>query len=332
MPAPAVKRLLLQGYKSPLTVLFSTLGNGAIAGWTNGAVTGGAFAITPVLLDEIMVNPGFEGTYTAGLAPNCSKTGSPTLAEATGGDVHGGSSAQQITAAAQYDRVVQQPTLTVGTWYFGSIWGKRTAGTAGKEYAEVLYPGTGSARHMALTSATYTQYSAGARATGASSHRFGSMEAGASNFDTAIIDDASCKPVTLASMFSGPTAGMGYVPSSIKATPIGGPNDLAVYHIPWGVALTDDDMSEVVLCYHHGYNCLISNRVAGTWATDPSSVAKTQVTNAPVGMVISGTSVTNRYNNADVATVTIANVTACRYAWLFAMSPLITFSRFEVTP
>lgn len=140
----------------PFTLLMNTLPDGALpAPWVGaGAVASGVFAITPTISPtDLLTNPGFEGTYVAGVAPNWAAAGTPTVAESA--DAHGGTAAQSITNTNQFANRVdgQGANHVVGTWYKFSVWNKKTAGVGNPR---ILTPGNGVAFNGAVA-ATYTQ-------------------------------------------------------------------------------------------------------------------------------------------------------------------------------
>jgi len=85
-------------------------------------------------------NPGFEGTYIEGVAPNWIKNGSPTCQSST--EKHTGTCAQIITnSASASDSVDQTITgLTIGEWYTIKIFLRKLSGT-GNVIAELTRAG-----------------------------------------------------------------------------------------------------------------------------------------------------------------------------------------------
>jgi hypothetical protein len=76
-----------------------------------------------VVLQNLIDNGGFEGTYSSDVAPGWSETGSPTVAESA--DEHTGSKAQSVNGdSSNYLR--QTITLESGKWYTFSGWVKGT--------------------------------------------------------------------------------------------------------------------------------------------------------------------------------------------------------------
>jgi len=134
------------------------------------------------------------------------KGGSPTLAESS--DVHGGSKAQEFTAAAFNDRL-NYPTVAgiAGAWYRFSTWGKRTAGTGTDTRVEHFQtsslPGTGGTMSLPITSATYAKKTLGFISTSTNSiFCYPAKEAGSSAFDTVIVDDGTLERLTYSTLFS----------------------------------------------------------------------------------------------------------------------------------
>lgn len=80
-----------------------------------------------VLLQNLIDNGGFEGTYVSSLAPGWTKTGSPTLQQEIT-QIHGGDKAQGVIGnSGSY--LSQTITIQSGRWYTLSGWLKTTTGT-----------------------------------------------------------------------------------------------------------------------------------------------------------------------------------------------------------
>jgi len=96
--------------------------------WTGAtwAIVSGAVANTPTLGAEMFTNPGAEGVYVAGVAPDWTKAGLDGTWSEESVIVHGGSSAQKfvgnVTAAVgTYPNTV---TITNGLWYVFDGWAR----------------------------------------------------------------------------------------------------------------------------------------------------------------------------------------------------------------
>jgi hypothetical protein len=180
--------------------------------WTDAgtwATAGGVVANTPVSGGELFTDPGLEGTYTAGLCAAFAKTGSPTLAQSA--DVHGGSKAQAFTAAAQYNDIKHLITTTsVGKWYVASMWGKRTAGTAGRVTVRIDATGInkslqGATGYSYITSADYQEKKGTFRNTSSEVGgrvNFQVLEIDAASFDAVLVDDFSVKLLPISTLIT----------------------------------------------------------------------------------------------------------------------------------
>jgi hypothetical protein len=106
---------------------------GANQTWLTGAgatwsLSGGKLVNTPGVGVEQVVNPGFEGVYVGGVAPNW---GLLLGTSSESADVHGGSSAQQINnPAGNVGRIYSNNiSLTAGAWVRASVWMKALSGS-----------------------------------------------------------------------------------------------------------------------------------------------------------------------------------------------------------
>jgi hypothetical protein len=131
-----MKRLLATvmgggGPKLPLSVDFTALADGALPGkWVGAAfaISGAKAVNTPTLSGvELITNPGFEGTYASGIAPNWTKYPAGAVASESA-DVHEGTAAQYIGngtgAVGQISSKVF--ALSLGDWVRCSGWSKLT--------------------------------------------------------------------------------------------------------------------------------------------------------------------------------------------------------------
>lgn len=192
----------------PLTLDFSQYANGGIPSPLQGstwAIVSGKAVNTPTLGAELLTDPGLEATYTAGLCDTLTKAGGPTLAQSA--DVHGGSKAQEFTAAAGGNSLNwANATPTAHTWYQFSLWCKRTAGTQTGTLMQINQTGgipNAAPSSQDIISATYKQYAVSILSpTTAAINPRALFQNGGAPFDTIIIDDGSLKPITTASPFA----------------------------------------------------------------------------------------------------------------------------------
>jgi hypothetical protein len=201
--------LIASTLKLPYTLTPSALPDGAFpAGWTGATwtISSGKGVCSPTLGEELIADPGLEATYTDGLCASLIKNGSPTLAESA--DAHGGSKAQEFTAAAGDDYVYKYVTPAV-TWYKFTTYAKRTAGAQGKTCIRLYQNGNsifGSDYSDGITSATYaikTAVHPAISATANSKIYYPAYQyTAAGGIDTVIVDDMSLKTMAQSSLMA----------------------------------------------------------------------------------------------------------------------------------
>lgn len=148
-------------------------------------------AITPVLGDEVLTNGGFEGTYTAGLAPNWGKSGTNFLGAEETSIIHSGSKAQRITGGAG---LLKAQNITANSWYDASAYvnivtASVSMGSAANGWNEKLTQGVTDGYVQISTHScvdTNDQFA---------------ITTGATNLD-AYVDDASLKKFTFSTLHS----------------------------------------------------------------------------------------------------------------------------------
>jgi hypothetical protein len=153
----------------------------------------GSLATPEVLGDELLSDPGLEGTYTAGLCDifAANSWGTPVVAQST--DVHGGSKAQEYTASqgGGNDGISAGVPSTTGHNYRISAWVKRTAGSAG---GVNVYLGPSDITRP-ITSASWTYVTRDYTSEFGDPISISVEDDGSGPFDTVIIDDLSVKEV-----------------------------------------------------------------------------------------------------------------------------------------
>lgn len=113
------------------SVDFSTLADGSLPSEFTGAtwtISSGVAVNTPTLGEELFTNPGAEGEYTDGLAPNWNAVGVGTASE-EGTIIHGGSAAQKFVGGGSANIGVSHAsgTVTAGNWYVFDGWFRASA-------------------------------------------------------------------------------------------------------------------------------------------------------------------------------------------------------------
>ena len=228
-----------------------------IGPWITSAVRDpatGLWTFTPVLGEEELSDPGLEGTYTAGLCAAFSKGGSPTVAESA--DVHGGSKAQAFTATAQWDAIRNDYAPSAG-WKQFSSWYKRTAGTAGNNFASI-YQGTTLSKSAALTAADWTQVIVTVRVANATCSFTPAQSHLATPFDSIITDDNSVKPITLSSLLAIRNMGRSTIASW------GAPVVVPAGHHGGVVGWATVDGLNMICARHNRINVVLEKIVNGT--------------------------------------------------------------------
>lgn len=162
------------------------------------AISSNKAVVTPTLGEELLTNGGFEGTYTDGLAANWMKLGSPTVGESS--TAHGGSKAQSFAATATSNLVDQSVSIAAGTWFLNGAWCKATAGTGGNPRWRNFQSGGDYKTTSDIRATDYTWRQMIGVALGANTVNCGIIDLGGSGFDTILIDDASFKALTFASL------------------------------------------------------------------------------------------------------------------------------------
>lgn len=175
-----------------------TRGDGAVAnGWSGDtwALESGVALNTPTLGSELITNPGFEGTYVAGVSPNWTKSGSGTATEENV-TIHGGTAAQKLVTAANFEGMNSASvTITLGAWYQFSTWMQGSGGNGSISFSNSRLNASVA---KALTGA-FVQHLSTSRGLSAGTE---TMRPRANTSGSTIyLDDASLKTLTLSSLF-----------------------------------------------------------------------------------------------------------------------------------
>lgn len=165
---------------------------------TSWAISSNKAVVTPTLGEELLTNGGFEGTYTDGLAASWTKIGTPTISESS--TAHGGSKAQSFAATAQNNIVGQSVSIAAGTWFLHGAWFKATAGTGGVPRWRNFQSSGANSTTNNITATDYTWRQLIDVSLNANTMAIQLIDVGSTGFDTILIDDASCKALTFASL------------------------------------------------------------------------------------------------------------------------------------
>jgi hypothetical protein len=136
---------------------------------------------------ELLTNPGFEGTYTAGIAPGGWDCNGITKTEETS-TVHGGSKAQRFTANTGAGLSIYLP-LVKGMYYYFSAWVYVVSGGVRIAMDNIVAPVGGNTNTLCTTTGQWTKiyYQGTATATGST---WPTILASTNGSDI-IVDDAS---------------------------------------------------------------------------------------------------------------------------------------------
>lgn len=271
----------------------SGLGSGGGGVTWNGAtwsVSVGKAINTPTLNAELLTNGGMEGPYTGGVASGWSANGTVTASENTS-DVHGGTSAQQLSNSSNTTNSISKAGLVAANkWYAFSAYAKRVSGSGS---AFIFMNGSSST----TSNATYTLILGTSRAT--SAHTF--FLAGNNATGVFLFDDVSVREITLSSLLS--------LHASPTPDVFVGADLIVTAGTQAGVALNWDSTSAPtngIIAYHDGTNCKLEKCVAGVWTTVVSAAA-TYSANARIIVSKIGTAYRLYYNNALVGSGTISD-------------------------
>lgn len=254
-------------------------------------------AITPTLGAELCTNPGLEGVYIAGLAPNWLKSGSPTISESA--DAHGGSSAQQFTAAASGNNIQQAVTVANKAWHLLTCWGKRTAGS-NSDAAIGINNGATDYAGLPYQSASYAQAALSFRSWATTVYPR-PVRSILSAFDTVIVDDVSLKALTFASCITflgkrGQKNGTYICHPTITGQTC------------TGIIIEYLDANNFVIAYQTRGRAFLEVCSGGVWTTK-IDLSLTYAAAAELRVIVNGTSHSLYYNGLQVGTTqTIDNI------------------------
>lgn len=287
--------------------------------WT---ISSNAAVGTPGDEGEINTNPGFEGVYVGGIAPNYTVQGTPTTVAEETTIVHGGSSSQKMITDASSEGV--KFAIAV----FGSV-------------GQILH----AEAYCYPTDANMSLFRAGndveARAFSSPAgvynewHRVHGalrMEGAVSGMGmiyrmtttgTGYVDDASLKFLTMADIYA---LRPGKANVSLKAT-----MTFEAYEYA-GIAFRMDSLTDPqtgLVAYHNGTQVVIEKLTGGLWAKVGTNVNVTPVAGAALEVHANGTSVVVKYNNVEVRSETIADYATQTVVGMVASDPTVSFGSFE---
>ena len=293
--------------------------------WTN---TEGTAVNTPVTLGaDLITNGGFEGSYTAGLAPNwLTITGTPTESA----DAHGGSKAQQFQATSLAGRLYQDIPTTNHRYYRMSAWVKRVSGTAGDVFTGISNGVTESLTD-AVTSSTYTQVFVSERARGATMNIRPLRGATNAVTDVCVVDDVTVQELTLSEL-------MRTTESSATDFVITAQTSNLPRGLHFGIVANVDDPSNprnFVLFVQEGNAVRLLKCVAGVF-TEVGGAVVAKNNTAVMTLIKRGTSYWGIYNtnngSTSTATISDAGIVSNTKHGLFSTHPSITVDNFVIWP
>jgi len=289
--------------------------------WT---IASGKVVATPGDGGELLANPGFEGTYTDGLAANWTKAGTPTLTE-EGTIKHGGSAAQKILAGASSDGVKKALAASsvgrlarVGVWFYCT-----------DVRAKLLRIDTNALESRAFLTASL--------AYGSQLNIHGTLRVETTDAITALFaangagtiyaDDASINLVTMADLYA---LRNGKANFSLRATLFG--LELYKNYEYVGVAFRMSSLTNPqsgYVAYHNGTQIVVEKLTNGLWAKVGTNAAATYVAGAVLQVDANGSTVVVTYNNAVIRTDTLADYSTNTIFGLVSTHPENSFGYFE---
>jgi hypothetical protein len=292
------RRMMAMGIFGRQLVPF-TDGFGSLSSrWTGAglAVGSGVATISPTAGAEQITNPGFEGTYTAGVAANWSKIRGTWTESA---DAQGGTKAQQINNPAGNTGVGSSNVfaLTPGQWVFGSCYLKALLGTGLLALQENFGAFTNIVSIAATNPAAYTQSVLSAKVANTGNHKFNISTSSNASADvhSILFDTASVKVLTLATLMASVQSNKANVAASVKITRT--PATQAGVIVNLDSALSP---ANFIVAYLDGAGSLkLDECVAGTY-TNKISAAVTYVAGAALAIYRNGTACRVYYNGAQV--------------------------------
>lgn len=228
---------------------------------------------TPTLGSELLTDPSLEAWSSATNATSYTESivGSSSINQESS-VVHSGTYAARIDVdgSNSFAALNQVYTASIGQWIQASAW-MRSSAASGKSHRIDQINTNAPTLAMALTN-TYQKFFISGRVT-AASPTFSSVRQTASH--SAYVDDASVKPLTLATLFTSTDGGYSNLPVAARIAVIGAQCGI--------VSLLDSAASPAnfLIAYHDGANVVLDKCVGGTYtnlvSTPVSFVAHAQI-------------------------------------------------------
>lgn len=312
---------------------FTGMPDGALTGLLSGAtwaISGGKLINTPTASAEMLTNPGFEGTYSGGVAPNWTKTGSPTVAESA--DAHGGVASQSITNTTGVSNSVWSSTYSTikGEWYRFFVWNKHS-GTAANPLVFLSNIGLAASQKLLtiIPSATYQKTVCAAVGVNTASGNVIKLCANVAG-GVVLYDDASLVALTKSTLFAAYNF-RANVSAAAKFALTSGDQGGLVLRLDNPAAPTN-----FVYCYHDGTQVHLVSHLNGTTAELFAAATVTYQADYVLRCKVSGTSYAVYYGpeNSETlintATLDNAAINSNSYCGLYATDPGVQFKHFLV--
>ena len=265
---------------------------------------GGLATPVPAYGAELMVNGDFESWVTATNAATWSEgvAGASTVNRDAANQRAGTYCVRFDVDGSSSTANVNQGSSTLGTWYLVSIWAKLVSGTT----STIAIGKIGQTREPPALTASYVQYFSVVCASGTQGFVFG-RGTGASV--SIAMDDASCKAITLASMFSVKDYGLATADASAAVT-------IRAIGAPAGVVLRWTAADTWLAAWSDGVNCQLIQSLSGTLSTLKTGTP-TYVAGAKVRATVNGTTAKLYYNGTQVSTDATINaaLTGTQYGY-----------------
>jgi lysophospholipase L1-like esterase len=308
-----------------LIIDFSALPDGQYAGtWS---VSGGKLINTPGMGAEILPDPTWEGTYTAGKNANINvQSGSPVLAESV--DAHGGSKAQSFTGSAIGSQIQYQynaGTTFTDKWFHFETWHKASAAdsTVGMMFG---------AQRMWLRSTTWARVVMDRPAEAQYYDAVFARERVGSVLRTVLLDDSSFKLFTFADLIY------------LYPTPRQ-PNDIVTVRCSamldgsaWGIAYNWDQTKQNGIIVNVSYGDSVVRLHIEKWLsghrTEVKGVAFTFVADADLSVYRNGDVLYVDYNNELLTTATISDAAIANnpYHGIFSTNAANQIGNLKIQP
>jgi hypothetical protein len=290
---------------TPISINFTSLPNGALPSPLTGAtwaVSSGSAVNAPTTGNEMFTNPGAEGTYSSGLAPNWQATFNTGARSEETTIVHSGSSAQRLSATSgQREYILPANATTVaGTYYIGSLWAYVVSGTVPTlklRASSGALNGFQVGAAQVTTASGWNKYTILGKAT-LTGLSIGCDIGSATGAGEVILDDASLKASSWPAVFA--TANL----RTANMTVLAGMTFPADAHFGLSGIIVGGDAAapqNFILAYYDGISLRLSKVVAGV-ETALINVVRTITAGEQIEVRRTGTSVSLYYAGAQIST------------------------------